>query len=119
MEYISLQEYIKKYKNEKPKISQRSELLGQIYEYYKISYKKNTWHDYLVWLGKRKNTPQLIEEFKKSKAYHKQIDVGSFCSFWLCHIPTEDLWYLLSIAKDMDKRNQNFNRWLFWSLRVK
>lgn len=120
MEFITLQEAIKKYKNEKPKISQRSDLLRQIYEYYQKSYKKNTWFNYLKWLkeNKKEVSEETQNEFRKTKLYHKQIDTRSFCSFWLGHIPTEDLWYLLSIAKDMDNRNQNFNKWLFWSLRV-
>lgn len=121
MEFITLQEAIKKYKNEKPKISQRSDLLRQIYEYYQKSYKINTWHNYLKWLkeNKKEVSKETQDEFRKTKIYHKQIDIRSFCSFWLGHIPTKDLWYLLSIAKDMENRNQNFNKWLFWALKVK
>lgn len=121
MEYVKLQNAIEKYKSEKPKISQRSELLRQLYEYYEKSYKKNTWHDYLSWLRefKKENNKETQDEFRKTKLFHKQIDTRSFCSFWLGHIPTKDLWYLLSLAKDMNNRDQNFNRWLFWALRAK
>lgn len=120
MEYKSFQQLIENYKNEKPKISQRSELFRQLYEFYEKGYKKNTWHDYLSWIRetKKPNNKETQNEFRKTKLFHKQIDIRSFCSFWLGHIPTEDLWYLLSIAKDMDKRNQNFCKWLFWALKA-
>lgn len=117
--FISFRDAIEKFKSiDAPKrLSQRAELFKELYSYYEKSYKKNTWLDYIKWLKENhiKHTKESIAKFDKIK--RKPITVKSFCSFWLSHIPTIDLYYLISIAKDMENRNQNFNKWLFWSIK--
>lgn len=116
MDYLTFQQAIDKYRNEKPKLTERQEILKQLYGYYEKSYKKNTWSEYVKWLKqtKTKHSKKSVEDYKK-KAF-KKITISSFCSYWLSHIPTKDLYYLLSYARDMDNRGENFNKWLFWSL---
>lgn len=99
--------------------SQRAELFKELYYYYEKSYKKNTWNDYVKWLGEKrlKHSPERIEQYKKTKGFRKQIEISSFCAFWFNFLKTEDLHYLVSVAKDMTNRGKNFNQWLFWSIK--
>mgnify|MGYP003425957881 CR=1 FL=1 len=99
--------------------SQRAELFCELYNYYEKDYKRQSWKSYVQWLkqNKFKHSTAKIDEYKKI-AFPK-ISVKSFCSYWLSHIKTEDLWYLISIAKDHDHRGTSFNKWLFFSLKVK
>lgn len=76
--------------------SERSELMEQLYNFYL-------------------QDKEILD--KKSKIVRKPISIKSFVSFWLSHIPTRDLYYLISIAKDKQARGQSFNKWLFWSLK--
>ncbi len=120
--FLSFQEAIKKAKLSagQPKFrSQRSELFAELYSYYEKSFKKNSWVDYINWLKKNhfKHSKDKVITFKTSKEFHKKITVASFCSFWLGFMKTEDLYYLISIAKDKDQRGENFNRWLFWAIK--
>ncbi|HAS92275.1 MAG TPA: hypothetical protein DCS12_08600, partial [Clostridiales bacterium] len=119
MDFISISDYVKKYKIDKTKLSERSELFKQLYPYYERSYKKNTWTNYITWLkrNKIKHSSKSLEDFKKSKYFHKKIDEKSLATYWLCWADKETLYYLQSIAKDMENRNQNFNRWLFWAIK--
>lgn len=61
----------------------------------------------------------MVDNYKKSKEFRKPITIKSFCSFWLAHIPTKDLYYINSYARDMDRRGENFNKWLFFNLKAK
>lgn len=119
MDYLSLKQVIEKYQVEKPTLSERSQILKEIYEHYERSYKMNVWSDYIKWLkaNKYKHSKEKISEYDKLK--FKKITISSFCSFWLSHIPTKDLYYILSYAKDLENRKQNFNKWLFYNLKAK
>lgn len=104
----------------KPKFrSQRNELFNELYSHYEKSYKKNTWSAYIQWLkqNKFKHSNLMVEKYKKDKSFRKQITEKSFCSFWFSFLKTEDIYYLNSIARDKDNRGENFNRWLFWSIK--
>lgn len=119
---ISLGEAIEQYKRDipRPKFkSQRSEYLSELYQFYEKDYKIQMWKDYVAWLktNRKKHSKSTIEEYKV--IHFKRISLKTFCSFWLGHIPTDDLYYLISIAKDKDNRGESFNRWLFWSLKVR
>lgn len=94
--------------------SERGEMLTEIYEHYKLSTRKQNWKKYVLWLRSKKvkNTPERIQEFKKQKEHIKTRSVKSFCIL-LAHIPTKDLYYILSVAKDKSNRNENFSGWLF------
>lgn len=105
---------------ERPKFkSQRAELFAELYTYYEKSYKHNSWLNYIAWLkaNRFKHTRERVEQYKKSKEFRKKITIKSFCSFWLSFMKTNDLYYLISIAKDKERRKENFNKWLFWSIK--
>ena len=120
----TFQELLDEYKNRldlippKKTLNQQQELFAELYNYYEKDYKKQAWKSYVQWLKQNriKHNKISIQEYKKIA--FKKITVKSFCSFWLSFIPTVDLWYLVSIAKDMDNRGQSFNRWLFWAIKV-
>lgn len=121
--FTTLRQALEKRKIESPQIkfrSERSSIFSELYSYYEKSYRKNTWIAYVSWLKKNKykHTRERVEQYKKDPTFRKKITVKSFCSFWLGFLSTQDLYYLCSIAKDMDKRNENFNRWLFWAIRA-
>lgn len=120
--FISLSDALAKMKSElnPPKFrSERNSIFNELYSYYEKSYKKNTWQEYLSWLkaNKIKHTREHVEMFKKTPTFRKQITVKSFCSFWLGFMKTQDLYYLVSIAKDKENRGENFNKWLFWAIK--
>lgn len=121
MEMISLADALAKYKtNTQSKFkSQRSEIISELYSYYKEDWRKNTWKNYIAWLkqNKIKHSGDAKKKFEASKSYHKIFTIKYFC-VKLAHIPTEDLYYLISIAKDKANRNESFNKWLFWALKV-
>lgn len=102
--------------------SERSELVGQLYDFYLRDNKIQNWKGYIKWLkeNKLKDTPKEREKFKKTKGsgYFTPPKIESFA--WLIsHIPTGDLYYLVSIAKDKENRKESFARWLYWSLKAK
>lgn len=105
--------FVKKLDKKSSDRSERSSLLTEIYEHYKLSTRKQNWKKYILWLraNKVKHTPQRIIEFKKQKEHIKTRSISSFCVM-LAHIPTSDLYHTLSIAKDKDNRNENFSGWL-------
>jgi len=119
---ISLQEALEQKRKDIeviPKFkSQRAELLCELYSYYEKDYKIQAWKSYIQWLkaNRMKHTIINLQEYKKV-AYPK-ITVKSFCSFWVSHIPTNDLYYLISIARDYSNRGQSFNKWLFFALKA-
>lgn len=120
--YFSLQDAIAKMKMENPVPkfkSQRAELFNDLYSFYEKDYKKQKWKEYISWLKKnrKKHTKEAIAEFRLVS--YPKISIRSFCSFWLGHIPTDDLYYLVSIARDCDNRGISFNKWLFWALKVR
>lgn len=105
---------------QKPRFkSERAELFNELYGHYSKCYRKDTWEAYKKWLQKNKlkHTAENTAKFKKSPDYRKKITIKSFCSFWLGFVATNDLYYLISIAKDKEARGENFNKWLFWALK--
>lgn len=98
-------------------LPQRTALLKELYEFYERDYGRMMRKQYFIWLGNRKHNESLKALFMKTPSYRKKITPKSFASFWLSHIPTPDLYYLISIAKDKEARRESFNRWLFWALK--
>lgn len=120
-DYSKISELFLKYKNEdisnrKLDKNERRTIMKELYSFYEISYKKNSWDNYILWLksNRLKHNPENIEKFKKIN--YKKITPSSFASFWLGFIPTKDLYYILSEAKDRHRRGMNFNKWLFWAI---
>lgn len=97
--------------------SERGDVLSQIYELYRKSNKKENWKRYIKWLkfNRIKHTKLSVEDFKKSKDCLTARVIKSF-AIMLSHIPTSDLYYILSIAKDKDNRGENFSGWLMGEL---
>lgn len=93
--------------------SERAEIIDQLYIFYQTSTKKENWKRYIKWLkqNKFKASPLKIQSFKKTTNHLKTRTIKSFCVM-LAHILTGDLYYLLSVAKDKDKRGENFSGWL-------
>lgn len=101
--------------------TQRNELMKQIHD----CYIKDKWlsdrANCAKWLSIKRLSPtkENVDVWKKqSGEYYKPITPASLASFWLGHIKTEDLFYIVSIAKDKINRKENFVKWLFWSLRA-
>lgn len=111
---LSIADLLKNSKPEEKKPrSERADLINQIYEFYRKSNKSENWKRYIKWLryNKFKHSQQSIQNFKKHKDCLKARLIKSF-AIMLAHIPTKDLYYILSIARDKDNRKENFSGWL-------
>ena len=118
--FLSLKEALEKKEQEfsgKKFRSERNEQFFELYGHYAKSYKKNMWANYISWLkqNKFKHSKEKVEQFKKIS--YPLISEKSFCSYWLGFIKTKDLYFLNSIARDKEQRNENFNKWLFWAIK--
>lgn len=100
--------------------SERADVLSQIYPIYRESTKIENWKRYIKWLKENrfKNSTDKIAEFKKTPTHLKTRTTKSF-AIMLAHIPTKDLYYILSVAKDKSNRKENFSGWLMGEIRVK
>lgn len=122
---LKLEELFKIEEPKKKKHSQRAQFISEIYDIYISEQQRNfrkreNWKRYITWL-KDNRTPDSKEnqaKFKKSKSFIKEHSVKTIV-FFVSHIPTADLHYILSLAKDMQFRNQNFSSYLLGSLKVK
>lgn len=122
--FISLADALLQKKVELPNVKFRSErnaLFFELYGYYERSWKRNTWLNYIKWLkqNKFKSSKDKQVEFKKSKFYYPKDSEKTFCSYRLGFMKTNDLYFLISIAKDKENRGENFNQWLFWAIKFK
>lgn len=99
--------------------SERAEIIKELYEMYEADNKKQNWLSYRKTLREKelKDSNEERTKFKKTKLYFKTKSVKSFC-FFISHIPTKDLYYLSSEAKDRANRKQSFVKWLFWSIKA-
>lgn len=94
--------------------SQRAEILGEVYEHY-LYWNKNS--NIKTFLSMYKNTKANQELFKKSKAYYPPMEVRVL-AVKLSFLSVSDLYFVVSMAKDMRVRKQNFNKWLFWAIKA-
>ena len=101
--------------------SQRNDLMNQIYSFYltdqeRVHNKKYRWKLYVQWLKENKypssNTKML--EFKKTKTYKntKGFTPKTMACFFLSHVTTKDLFYVLSVAKDKFMRNESVGAYI-------
>jgi hypothetical protein len=111
--------YLKKFEvqeitqQEKKKFrSQRSEILDEIYQVYVHCQKLDNWASYRKLY--KEDTKENQKKFVASKSYFKAWDIKRFV-VRLSYIPTDDLFYILSIARDMKNRKQNFSKWIMWN----
>lgn len=92
------------------KLTERAEILKEIedlcYSKEQIDIvKKANWKNYIQYLkdNKYRNSNEKIILFKKTKKYTKKIKIW----FFLSHIPTKDLYFILSVVKDKVNRREN------------
>ena len=100
--------------------SQRAEIISEIFDIYTSQRdlrRKENWKRYVAWLKQyhRVTSKESENLFKKTKQYIKEMDIKRFCVL-ISHIKTDDLYYLLSVAKDMNNRNQPFGAYLISSI---
>lgn len=121
--FLSLGDAIERMKYEAPVKkyrSSRNKLMEELHQFYKDDKYILDRQAYAKWLfrNKLKPSPENIQKWKKTSGeYYPEITPASFASFWLGHIPTDHLYYLISIAKDKKNRKESFNKWLFWALK--
>lgn len=106
---------------EKPvkKGTERNDLFKQIYSFYNTGQeythrKKANWKRYVAYLkqNKIKDCKEEQVKFKKNKLFLKPMSERSMACFWLAHIPTKDLYYILSVTKDRSFRNEPVGAYL-------
>jgi len=115
----SIGDALKDFKFEpKKKFNPRNDLLKQIYSFYNteqedIHRKRANWKRYIQELKNHawKDSKEHQEHFKKSKLFLKKQSDKSI-AFFLSHIKTDDLWYILSVAKDLTYRNQSVGAYI-------
>lgn len=106
---------------EKTFLTKRNEMMKELHEAYLRDKYNSDKINYVRWLKRNKFAPSTenIARWKKSSGeFRTPITPKSFASYWLAHIPTSDLYYLISIAKDKANRKESFNRWLFWAIKT-
>lgn len=79
--------------------------------------KIQNWKRYVLFLKENglKNTDEEQRKFKKNKRFVKEYSITQFCIL-TSHIPKDDWFYNLSIAKDRYNRNESIGAWLFGSI---
>lgn len=108
----------------KTTLNERQTLIKELHEVYILENKVENWCRYLHWKKKTKGTP---EEFKKAKLPINQKyikpNTPSYFAIRLSHIPTGDLYYLISEKNDFKNRKKYqksaFTKWLFFSIKAK
>lgn len=119
---MDLSDYLKNKKFVKG--SERNDILRQIYSFYDtqkedITRRKANWKRYIEFLKENRlsDNTENQTKFKKSKKFIKKITPGTL-AYFLSHIPTKDLYYILSVAKDKSFRNESVGSYVM-SLTVK
>ena len=98
--------------------SKRNDILRQIYSFYDSDRevfltKKKNWKRYIEFLkeNKLKDTKENQDRFKKSKKFIKKMS-SSTVAYFVSHIPTNDLYYVLSVVKDKSFRNESVGAYI-------
>jgi hypothetical protein len=102
--------------------SQRNELMKQIHEIYLKDAETQDRIRCKNWLVVKRLNPMIpknVQLWKDTSGeyYKNKITPASMASYWLSHVPTEDLFFLVSIGKDKLQRKESFNKWLFWAIK--
>ncbi len=116
----SIQEILQS--NNKEKGSERNSVLKEIYDLYfndRLSRKLENWKRYCNYLRNNKiqNSPVEVIKFQKSKLYIKELPPKTI-AIKLSHIPTKDLYYLLSICKDKKNRKESIGAFILGSIKA-
>ncbi len=119
---MEIGDVLKDFKFEK-KRSERASIIEDIYNLYTSSIqrfhrKKANWKRYVQWLKENRlpDKKENQEKFKKSKKFIKEYDIKRFC-FLVSHLKEKDLYYILSMGKDMENRNENFGAWIISNIK--
>ena len=108
------------FKLERPKLSRspRTQVVKEIYQLYDtISEKKlrrsANIERYRLWLRQfhMKHSKESYVSFSKTKMFIKPITPASM-AFFLSHIKSQDLYYILSVAKDKSNRNESIGAYI-------
>ena len=98
--------------------SQRNDILRQVYSFYDSDRevfltKKKNWKRYIEFLkeNKIKDSKENQDRFKKSKKFIKKMS-SSTVAYFVSHIPTNDLYYVLSVVKDKSFRNESVGAYI-------
>lgn len=102
----------------KKKLNSRNDILKQIYSFYDteqevILTKKANWVRYVANLKLRKVKDSIEQQraFKKSKLFIRKMSPSSM-AFFLSHIPTQDLFYIKSVAYDKFNRKESVGAYI-------
>lgn len=101
--------------------NERRVLIGEIYEIYlkdRTERRKENWRRYVKWLKEIKmgNSVGSQKLFKKQKQFIKESTPRNM-AVKLAHIPTKDLYYMKSVAKDKLNRNESVGGFIFSSIK--
>lgn len=114
----SIGDILKDFKVEKKKGSERNDILKQIYAFLNTEKEVNltkraNWKRYIAYLkaSRLKNSAEEVKKFKKSKDFIKPMSAPSM-AFFLSHIPTKDIRYVLSVVKDKSFRNESVGAYI-------
>ena len=106
------------FKPTKKKLNPRNDILKQIYAFYDteqevVLTKRANWKRYIETLKKQKvkDSQEQQRAFKKSKLFIRKMSPSSM-AFFLSHIPTQDLWYIKSIAYDKFNRKESVGAYI-------
>jgi len=96
--------------------SKRADVIKDIYSLYtgdKIGRKKDNWKKYIAHLKSisRPDTPPERDRFRTSKLFIKKYPINTFC-FLISHVKTDDLYLILSTAKDNKARGFNVSGYI-------
>lgn len=101
-----------------PRGGQRAATIEEIYQIYisenqRIFRKKANWQRYCSWLRDNRISNSLDNQnkFRKTKLFIKEHERRGF-AVMLAPMKQSDLFYILSMAKDMENRNQNFSGYI-------
>ena len=106
----------------KTKGSERNSVLKEIYFCYendKTNRRKENWKRYCKWCRdwKLPNNKESENKFKKSKFFIKELS-PKVLAIKLAHIPTKDLYYVRSVAKDKYNRGENVGAFILGSIKI-
>lgn len=103
----------------KKKGGERHALLGEIFEIYqseseRTKRKVENWRRYVAWLKSWRipDSKESRKKFKRTKGFLKELPISGFARF-ISHIPTQDLYYVVSMSKDTSNRGFSAIAWLF------
>lgn len=104
---------------EKKKGSQRNDLMRQIYAFYDTAQEDRlrkiaNWRRYVTHLkvNKIKDSNEEKKKFPKNKTFIKKFTPRTMAAYYLSHVKTADLWFVLSVAKDKGFRNESVGSYI-------